>query len=294
MAENFNLGRIRSEDSSIYFGTGLVLGLNDISIQNNLGTSPLQYISQGNKRTFEIVNSEQYADVGINSIIINRDEFIQFTGSQPVNAYILKDKNLPNSDSNYFLISGYLSSYNSSYSIGQPPQVNTTFRFYNSAGKIQTGELNSKSKTEIQQIINNVYTGQLTGVLLPSYQTTNVTCNDGENNRILSYEISLEMNRIPVYNIGTRNPRRVELIYPIECLISYSIDASNLYSGVKLSDLPRNPQTQSISIVLNDYNSNAQIASYSFQNLNLVNESAGFSVDGNRVITKEFQAYITD
>mgnify|MGYP001604642369 CR=1 FL=1 len=102
------------------------------------------------------------------------------------------------------------------------------------------------------------------------------------------------MNRVPVYNIGTRNPRRVELIYPIECLISYSIDASNLYSGVKLSDLPRNPQTQSITISLNDYNSNTPITSYSFSNLNLTNESAGFSVDGNRVITKQFQGYITD
>lgn len=285
---SINFGRIKADKQKVYLGTGFLIGLQDISSQDNLGKSPLSYLGVGNKQTYEIPNSEQSVDVTINSLLINSDQFIPLISGDPINMFILKEQS--NINDNYCLISGYLNSYGIKFAIGQIPQISTSLKFYNNAGRISTTGLDLFSASQLQNIQLNDYSN-ITGNLIPNQGSISLTLNELNTNRVLDFSIGIIINRIPIYNMGNFTPRRVDTIFPLDVNCSFSFDESN-YTDTILRAFPSDQQLQNINLKISDFNSNQLISNYSFNNMSLVNETRNSNVDGNVVINKQYVGQI--
>lgn len=290
MAENFSLGRIRGENQLIYLGTGQLIGVQDISINQNFGNQPLNYIGIQNKNLNQIVNQEQFSDVSIDAFLINQDFFIALTGHQPVNIFILRQQSDLNE--NYCLVSGYLNSYSSKYVYGQIPQISTSFKFINNVGKIPTGSLDGLSYSQLTGIRGNIYsTG--TNYLIPHGGSIDLSLNESTGNRVLQYSINVSVSRVPFYNIGSRFPIKTNRVFPITVNCDFSLEVG-IYSGTQLRDIPQNKQIQDVNLQINDYNGGGTICSYNFPAMELVSETYNTTVDGNTTVTKRFTKEIFD
>lgn len=287
---DINFGRIKGENQLIFLGTGQIIA-NSLDITSNLGSQTLRYLGIGNKTEYFIPNSEQSADVTIAAELIKQDNFLSLTGANPINMFILQDKNDINN--NYCLISGYLLSYSAKFGINQIPQINAEIKFYNNAGKIPTGSLGISERTQLNQIKNNNYTGFFTtGLLIPYANSINLTLDEYNSNRIQDFNINLSLNRIPIYNVGNRSPIRVDRLSPINATCQFSFEAGGGVSGYQLQDFPQNKKIQNISLQVNSYDNNQLIQNYSFNDMNLINETYNTTTDGNVIINRSYAGYI--
>ncbi len=279
-----SFSRIRSENQLFFLGTGQVLGIQDINISNNFGSSPIKYIGIGNKGLNQNINSQQYADLSLNLNFVQEDIIFQQTGSQPINCFILKTQNDINSA--YSLVSGYLTNYSAKYIPNQVPQINSTFRFYNNAGYINTGNLDSYSFFQLTGIQSNGYRQFNNDIADSNY--LNFTCNEINTNRVQNFDFSISLNRLPIYNIGSRFPKRIDSIFPINVQASIVFEADYNYSGVSLTDFPQNKIIQNLSLDVYSNRTNNLIENYTFFNMTLVSETPSINVDGNLTIRRDY------
>ncbi len=291
MSESLLYSRIRGENQSCFLGSGKLLGIDSILIQNNLGSQSMNYLGIGNKQTFQIPNSEQSSEVTLNSYLINSDPFISLTGKEPINMFILKDKN--NINNNYCLISGYLSSYSAKFGINQIPQISTSLKFYKNSGPIPLNNLDPLSSGQLVDIQNNNYDIIPSGLEIPYGGSLDLTLDEYNiGNRVQDFNIDIAIDRIAINNIGARFPKRLDIIFPINTKCSFTFDASN-YSGIPLTDFPQSKKTQNISMVVNGQNGTL-ITSYSLPNMTLINENISQTTDNNKTITRSYQGYLKE
>lgn len=289
MAEQLSYSRIRGDEQSVFLNTGKLLGVQDISIDSNFGSTPIIYLGIGISRIYQTNNAEQYADASINSILLNNDIFYPLTGTNPVNIFVLKDKN--NINDNYCLISGYLNSYSLKVSPNQPIQISTSFRFYNNAGPIATGSLDVSSRQHLSGIRNNNYNYLDSGVLISNANTINLTLDEYNTERVQEIDLSFNCNRIPIYAVGNKSPIRTDLISPIELQFNCSFEASKLFSGTELRKFPNTKKEQNITLEIKDHSGSQTISSYSLNNMTLISENRSIGVDQNVVINRSYIGY---
>ena len=289
MAETLIYSRVRGDDLSVYNGTGRLLGIQDISIDSNFGNTPIIHLGYNNSSSSRIRqtnNSEQYADVSINSLLLNNDPFYNLTGDQPVNFFLLRDKN--NINHNYCLLSGCLNSYNLQITNSQPAQIDTSFRFFNNAGGIATGQLDSLSRTQLTGIQGTSYDFLNTGLLISNGNTITLTLDEYNTERVQNITLGFNCNRVPIYAIGNKTPIRIDLIPPIEVSFNCSFEASKLFTGIELRKFPNNKKEQNIYLVIKDYSGSQNIFDYSLTNMTLISESNSVGTDGNLIINRNY------
>jgi hypothetical protein len=276
--------RIRAENQLFFLGTGQVLGIQDIGINNNFGNFPLKYIGIGNKGLNQTSNGQQYTDLSLNSSFISEDIIFQQTGSQPINCFILKTQD--NLNNAYSLISGYLTNYSAKYIPNQVPQINSTFRFYQNAGYIGTGIIDSGAYYQLTGIQQNIYRDFNNEVA--DSNRINLSINEAEINRVQSFDFGISINKLPIYNIRSRFPSRIDSIYPVNVTASLSFEADSLYSGIVLTDFPQTKIIQNIKLNVFSNRTNILMENYFLQNMTLVSENSSINIDGNLIITRNY------
>lgn len=287
--ENLIYSRVRGEELSIFQNTGKMVGVQDISIDSTFGATPIIYLGIGNSRIHQTNNSEQYADVSVNSLLLNSDPFYNLTGDNPFNLFLLKDKN--NISNNYCLLSGYLNSYNLQVSQNQPIQISTSLRFYHNAGAIATGQLDTTSRSQLSTIRNTNYDYLNSGLLISNGNTINLTLDEYNTERVQDVSVQFNCNRIPVYAVGKRCPVRVDLSQPIETIFNCSFQASKIFSGIELKKFPNTKKEQNISLEIKDYSGVQTISNYILNNMTLISENESVGIDGNLVINRSYIGY---
>ena len=287
--ESLMFSRVRGETQSCFLGSGKIF-CDSISIQNNLGSNTLNYIGIGNKQNYQIPVSEQSSEVSLNATLINSDPFISLTGKEPVNMFILKDKN--NINNNYCLISGYLSSYSAKFGINQIPQISTSIKFYKNSGPIPTGSLDNLSLSQLNVIKNSNYSLTPSGLEIGYGGSLTLTLDESSYNRVQDFSVNINVNRSPILNIGGRSPRRVDIIYPlnVKCSLTYE---NAFPTGIQLTDFPQKKKTQDISLTVNGQ-TGTLITSYYFSNMTLTSESVSQTTDNNQSVTRSYQGYIKE
>ena len=279
-----NFSRIRAENQFAFLGTGLLFGLNSIQIQNNLGATPIKYIGVGGRGLNQFPNQAQYTDLSINSNFIHEDIFIQQTGLSPINFFIFQDKN--NLNSCYSLLSGYMSSYSARYSPNQVPQINSSFRFYNNVGNLPQQSMDAYASGQIDSIISTSNTSFNNMVADSNY--INLTLDEYNTNRVIDYTFSININRLPIYNIGSRFPKKIETIFPINVSCNISFEADKDFVDVVTTDFPSNKKQQLINLNVYSNKTNKIIGTYSFKNMTLVSNDRGLASDGNLIINRQY------
>lgn len=284
-------GRIISVNQQIYLNTGRIWGITSMDASPSFGMEPLNYLGIQNKQVNQILNKEQFSELSINANLIDSDPFIQYTGADCFNMFILQNQGDLNN--NYSLISGYLNTYNLKFSIGQPIQINAGIKFINNGGRISTGTMDSNAYAQLIQIPNNIYEDTDRKYHVPSFGSTNLTLNEYNTQRIIDASISFKISRIGIYNIGNKVPSKINIIYPIIINCSFTFETNISYSGIELQSFPANTQVQNITfnIFENDNPSNL-IASYGMSGMTAIDEKYNTTTNGNVTVTKEFEGYI--
>lgn len=284
-----NLGRIRAENQLIFLNTGKLVGVQSAMINPEFGAKSLNYIGIGNKQVNQILNSEQFATLSLESFLINSDPFIQYTGNDCFNIFILKTQD--NIIDNYCLTSGYLTSYRTKFTVGQPVQVGIEAKFISNAGNITVNNLDSNSSGQLASIPQNIYDVSEPEYDIANGQSVNLTLDEYNTSRVIDSSINLEINRVPIYNIGNKQPKRIEIIYPITVSCEFTIQVGE-YNYQNLRSFPSGQKVQNIQFDVYSYNTNRLITSYKFNNMTAVAEQRNSSVDDNVLITKKYVGYI--
>lgn len=284
-----NFGRVRSDLQSVFAGTGLIYGIQNFSIDNNFGDFSLKYLGFGGKSINETVNSAQYADLTIDSYLIQQnyliqnDFFVSQTGIALNNFYILKNQYDKNP---YSLVSGCLLNYSAKYTPNTIPQANATFRFYNGAGNISTSQLDSSVTGQLSLISGNSYTNFNGAIANSNYINLNI--NESTGNRVLDFTFGLSINRLPIYNIGNRFPIRTDILFPINVTCELTFEADPSFIDASLSDFPINKIQQNMEVDVFSNQTNTLMSQYKFSNMTLISNKRQSNVDGNLTIARSY------
>jgi hypothetical protein len=267
-------------------GIERVVGVQSIQATQNFGLSPLSYAGIGSDAIKYIPRQEQSATLNINSYLINKDYFLQLvTGNSLSNMYLMREK----SDFNtaYCLISGYFTDFTCSYNIGSVPEVNVVAVFLRDAGKIGTGSLPTEAVSQLTTISssNIDITGSL---LIPFGNNISLGIDTFSTNRLQSFTVNVISKKLPVYNMGSKFPKKIELIYPINVEANFSFEVG-AYDLPRLRNSPQSGIAKNLNLTIGDYSTNATVCNYSFSGMNLVSEQYSANVNGFVTVQQSYQ-----
>lgn len=285
MSESLVNYKIGHEKQILMLGTERVVGAQSVSIQQNLGLSPLSYIGIGNKALNFVPRSEQFATASINSYLINKDYFFTLTtGNFLSNLYIIRDKT--DLSTVYTMASGYFNQFNCNYQIGNVPEVNVNFVAIRDVGIINTGTLPSDCLSQLTGIsASNIdVTGSL---LIPYGNSISLDINSlTTTNRVQSFNLQINSNKTPIYNIGSKFPKRIELLNS-DVSLNLSFELGD-YECQRLRNFSQNNIVRNLTLAINDYSTNQQICLYYLPNLTLINEEYSNTVNGFVTINQTY------
>lgn len=257
-----------------------VMGVQNVQGSYDVNAAPLKFIGQ-NIPVF-VPNGEQNARFIINYSSISGDPFLQFTGYEGFNGYIIRGTNLTNLQENFSFTSGYLASYTNNVTIGQIPQTTVEINAYGNAGQFSTGEA---------VVVNQNLTGFNTGIFSPTViapGSISLSIAHYPNNRVLSYSLGITIDRNAIYPLGVRNPTLVDINWPI--LVNFQVQfAVNTYVPKRVNDYPTAPRTDNISLIYRDFKTQNQIFSFAFSGLILTKEDYSAGVDGIVIVNANYQ-----
>jgi len=316
--------RITNKDQNLYVGGDRIVGVQSVSINKNFNLGNLNYAGIGQKTVNYLPRGAQISTVNIESYLLNQDFFLNYvTGSETVNSFILKSSS--DLDPPYSMLNGYLNSYSCQWAVGQIPRISTSINVLGNAGRIPTGSLGAEIIAELQlintiydgdssnddwgTILGAVTTSQdwsyltsiitsyedwnlgggasspTTGQLLIPYDgSISINIDDFQTNRVQLFNIDIQSQKFPIYNMGARQPSRVDIVYPIDVTCQFTFEVGN-YESPQITDSPRYPIIEDLSLVVNDYKTDANIVTYNFNNLNLMSEDYSISAEGNNIVT---------
>ncbi len=280
MSKVIDNNRITREQQFFFMNGTQIPGVQSISIAPEYGKFPLKYLGVSNVQFAP--NGPQIGNISINSLLISNDQFLQYTGNLGFNGYVLKT--IGDASTNYSFISGYMTSYTSTCSIGEIPQISAEITAYGKVGRIDTSEI-----TNLTAIKNNPSNLLLK---IPGPGSISVSIDDFTNNRIQSYSLSIKTPRNPIYYLGNRNPYSIELNYPLEVNASFAIEPDT-YTPLHSQSFPCTNKTRNLTLTIKDYDNDATIVSYGFSALSLINENYSTNIDGNVTMNIDYQGFLT-
>ena len=277
-------GRITKDRQIALIGSVEIPGVQSINSSYQFNSEPLRYI--GMTGAVQLVpQGAKNGTFNISALMVADDNFISLTGGGGVNGFILKNRG--EQSENFSFTSGYLTYYGSKCSIGQIPESNATFSVFGNIGKLPVTENN-----DVVTSLAIIETGNASGLLqVVDPGSISISISDFTTNRVQSYDLSINIPRKPIYILGTGNPYRVEINYPVEILASFDIEVND-YGFRKLSDFPFAPKSGNLSITFKDLHTLQTIRTYNFANMFLLSESYSAGINGPVTATIGYRAFV--
>jgi len=237
--------------------------------------------------SFPYPNGEPIGTMTINSLLVTQDNFIQYTGDSLINTYILRSPST--FTNNYSCLSGFLKSYSCRYQVNQIPSITSEWGIANDLGNLSSGQLNTQQQADIQNIAAGIYlTGNTTA---PNVGSITLSIDDFQTNRVQSFDIDIQCNKVPIYNMGNKYPVRIQLLNPINVTFSVSFEVGN-YQFLDKLNFPQYIKTKDLIVSVSGAYNQGQISSYSFYGLSLFEENYNMSIDGNLNGTVVYKGFI--
>ena len=241
----------------------------EIGYQNSSEISkPLGY-----KKGVTTVNGPTAQTVSFSRYLIYDDPVLDFTGESQV----MKGSFNYNNNAAYGFESGYLTSYSVNCAVGSVPKVNASFVVYD----------------EMKSGVNATGTTS-TNIDIPSQGSISATCFSDSNeptstNRVVGFDYSLNISKIPYYTIGKEFPVEVKHINPIEYSASVQLEADDFFLENGYTFLEARGD-RTVSFTVNGRNETA-LQSLSIPNACLVSEQLTSSADGAVRLTLNYMGH---
>ena len=220
----------------------------------------------GSVRGVTTVGGATSQTVSFSRNLIYEDPILDFTGESEAMKGSFNYKN----NTSYGFNSGYLTSYSVNCAVGSVPKVNSSFVVYD----------------EMKSGINASGTTQ-TPIDIPSQGSITATCDHSTTNRVLGFDYSLSVKKIPYYTIGSETPVEVKHVNPIEYSASVQIDVDDIFlaSGFSFFEEGRSDKTLSFSVKGRD---GTNLQTLSIPKASLVSEQINASADGSVRLTLNY------
>lgn len=201
----------------------------EIGYQNSANISkPLGY-----QKGVTTINGPTSQTLSFSRYLIYDDPVLSFTGEDAV----LRGSFNYDNNAAYGFESGYLSSYSVNCAVGSVPKVNANFVVYD---ELRSGT--NASGTTVSSID------------IPSQGSITAECisdsaEPTSTNRVLGFDYSLNVSKMPYYTVGKEVPVAVKHISPIEYSASIQLEADDFFleSGYTFLEA-RGDRTVSFSI----------------------------------------------
>ena len=176
------------------------------------------------------INSPQEIKINFDRDYVNKDDLLQYTGSNYIqNAYLFDGNKY------YELSDLYLMNYSASFSVGELPKIKTSFVSF--GGDInQLNSINLSNKT-IQ--IPDLDIPKLSSISLSGIEAYDNVIKNIYN--IISFDYSIDINRQPFYGIGAGlQPTQVCSILPLPIRFSITSKIKNEQSTIDIPSIINN------------------------------------------------------
>lgn len=173
--------------------------------------------------------------------------------------------------------SGYLTNYNASCAVGDIATITTDFIIYGNIGGGLDHQILPSQNTD------NIY--------VANYGNIFVSANQGQTNRIISFDYSVSCERIPIFGLGSFNPITVFLKKPLTIELNLNIEIDD-YESPDIQNLLCNPEIQNITIDLKNCDNSQIIESFYVPNARLISNSYNADTDNAASVELTFRSFL--
>ena len=126
-----------------------------------------------------------------------------------------------------------------------------------------------------------------TNIDIPSQGSITATCDNSTTSRVLGFDYSLSIKKIPYYTIGSETPVEVKHINPIEYSAAVQIDVDDIFlaSGFSFFEEGRSDKNLSFSI---HGRGGSLLQTLTVPNASLVSEQINASAEGSVRLTLNY------
>lgn len=257
------------ENQNFYLNDSLVSGIKSFNVGVDLKITPQISINDSISYT---KNGLPIAQFDLSYTLSDTDRFLTYTGVNPFSGKVeYGDKYVTFTD-------GYLTNYSLNYKLGEYPTVDIKGIIFNWPASQISFTPNPVNLTQFN-------------VADPCFIDTNIAAFT--SNRVQSFGINIDINRITNYTIGNYLPNTVYIQYPIKQEMSTDASASDSVFISNLNNLPNSgyisPTSQYISI--KKYQSNSNLATFNFSQVT-DNINSSFSSDNEAKYNQSRVSYL--
>jgi len=254
------LSRYTRESARVLLDNQPITGLQSINSSYNLPFQNIKYLGQNDSLPQDMPIGPYLGAINFESILLNKDQFIKYTGDISADLRIEYDNNA------FLMNKGYMAEYTLGCDVGSIPSVNTKWNIY---GDFGSGNYQNSPFNIDESKLNIINPGDI-----------NISLNELDLEKINSFAVSIRSTRLPIYDATSRIPVDIKLQYPIQILTSFSISL-NEYKQKNLYDYPKDKHIYNIGINLNKHNTNQTISSFQFNNSTLIAEDYSVDINGS-------------
>ena len=263
------LGRIVKENQRLFIDSKEVVGIQDFSFNYDLPIDQIKTLGMETV-TFGHVRPVT-AEVTINKLAIDQDNFINYTGDNTFSGYVVyKDK--------YFAFnSGILNNYSISCAIGEIPTITTNLTVL--------GEFGENVNKSVVNIPKN-------DIKILNYSDIDVTLDEFTFNRLQNVDLTIDVNRNIIYSLTTSYPVQIVTNPPIVTNMIFTIKADD-YQIKNIRELICRYKVNQISISFKDFKNptGSNVLSFNYNEAIFLGESYQGTVGDSSIIVLKYQAY---
>lgn len=265
-------GTIQSHKQKLYLNGRWVSGVNSVDGQFSIPNETVSSIGSGFINSFRVGEFE--GSFNFTKYIFGQDFFYKLLQSNDISGLLSYE------GQNIGISQGIITSYSCSGSVGSLVESSISGVVF---GKIGGSDFGLSTSDDDDPFIGVLASP---GVKITSQDNIEVS------NRLLSFDISIELPRIYKRIIGSAKPVKNAINYPIVCKISLNA-AVHDYQIPILESFECNNEGVNLEIELNDCNGNT-LQPFDFSGCKLISASFQSSLDDELTVDLEYEMLLND
>jgi len=258
---------VSNYDQSVIINGFRLSGVQDLNGSYTIQKTPINILGQGH--VLSLLNAPTEGNFSFSRNMISEDPLLNLTGNSGFSGTI------DYLEKSFGFSGGYLTSYSVSCGIGQIPTINTDITVF---GDIGSG-------------LSHSVTGTHPAIYTPSQGSIFIECEGTGTNRITNFDYNININRQPIYKVGSKDPVEVCLIKPLEMTANFTLSVDD-YETKRVLDILESPQTSNIKVLIKSADLSQTLQTYEIINASLVSETLSSSTESEMTVNLSYQGYV--
>jgi len=215
-------------DQTVYIGGRKLDYVTDVDGSYNHSTKSINIFGQGSIKN--VVAGIPQGDFSITRTMVAEDFMRQYTG---IDSFIRGSINY--GDKIFGFNQGSLTSYSYSVNYGEPPVANYGITVYGDIGSgLYIDSINAPMMKDSSSL-NAIGNKKDAPLKVPLPSTINISCKGSSTNRVLSFNLSTQINKNEIWRTNSISPFQIKTKWPIEVLTDITIEVDD-YQTKRQSD----------------------------------------------------------